>query len=63
MQITVCAKCLETKCACEFYRARFPKEWAERDKLGCAPFVKAEGFIGSNSDRTHAGKDGSGCLN
>jgi len=37
MQITLCAKCLETKCECEFYRRRFPKEWAARDKLGYCP--------------------------
>lgn len=38
MKIEICAKCLETKCACEFYRARFPKEWAMRDRIGHAPF-------------------------
>lgn len=35
--ITVCSKCLETRCHCEFYRKRFPKEWAMRDRLGHVP--------------------------
>lgn len=42
MIIAVCAKCLEEKCACDFYRRRYPEEWAERDRMGRAPLTVLE---------------------
>lgn len=41
--VSVCVKCLETRCCCAFYRSRFPKEWALRDKLGSYPWDRPAG--------------------
>lgn len=38
--MTLCARCLESRCHCERYRKRWPKEWAMRDALGYCPTQK-----------------------